>query len=192
MSTDRSTPVDLDADPTVVAQYPSVDFPPTPAFRLSVPVGWREVPATRAEMLVVAPTRNDGYQTNVMVVVGRVPVTATPSEYLAESIRHEFDQPGRDLIENVADPQDPTPAHATVARFTLRDSTYVECHQLHVYVPSSPRSAHVVTVTGTIAASAPVSEREAVQRIVRSFQLPLGRLPVGPLPADGRRRRVRR
>lgn len=52
--------------------YPSTDFPPPPAIRLSVPDGWVRVDAAEAVVAAADPSSPPGFAANLLVTVGRI------------------------------------------------------------------------------------------------------------------------
>lgn len=154
-----------------IVQHPSPDFPPAPAFRLEIPDDWVALAATSAEMAVSSPEPIDGFHTNVIVTARRVPPPGDPAAALAITVGQELEAAGYDVIESRGFADGRTPAHAATVRFTTDGGIAVEAHQLHVYVPSSGRCAHVLSATGTVPCSAPDDLRAGLMKVVRSLRV---------------------
>lgn len=62
--------------------FPSADFPGPPSFRFEIPEGWRAVPSSRADAVVVGPDALDGVHPNVVLANHKVRATDDPSTLL--------------------------------------------------------------------------------------------------------------
>lgn len=65
--------------------YPSIDLPAPPPFRMLVPEGWKVVPSTEAEAILIDPVETDGFRTNVVIQATKVFAVENPRELLAHN-----------------------------------------------------------------------------------------------------------
>jgi hypothetical protein len=134
--------------------YPSTDFPPPPAIRLSVPDGWVRVDTAEALMAAADPTSPPGFASNLIVTVGRI----VGDDDLDAVVRRQQQAAGGGAQVERQD-REPIGGHDAVWSATSYASTadrpvaFFQA-QATLLVQRRERVADVVTLIGSCAAAA--------------------------------------
>ena len=158
-------------DAGIVLQYPSQDFPAPPAIRLRVPDTWLAVPVPDAVLAVRDPAAVDGFHPNVLVRVRRAAARDTVVEDLLRTATLDDAPNGLEVVAEEVRADLATPARWLLVRFRGPDGRGMLARHLLVYVPVSEHVASIVSVVGTIPASAAAELGPQMDRIVGSLRL---------------------
>lgn len=165
--------------------FPTADFPGPPPFRFELPEGWRAVPSTRADAMVVGPEAEDGVYPNVVIANHRVPATDDSEALLRSMIEQQIRRSGIVIGDEVKMTSD---ARSCTVRFTRLASAGGESgdpsvtgdpaapgepvrieQSLNLHYIAGARVAHVLAATGTYAPSSDESRR-VVESIIQSVR----------------------
>lgn len=132
--------------------YPSTDFPPPPAVRLSVPDGWVRVDTAEALIAAADPSSPPGFASNLLVTVGRI----VGSDDLDAVVRRQQASGGDGQVER--QDREPIAGRDAVWTATMYASTtdrplpFFQA-QATLLVPRRERVSDVVTLIGSCAAA---------------------------------------